>query len=367
MINVTKPFLPPLDEIIPSLESIWRSGVLTNNGPFEKKLEDALKTYLGVEHLSLVNNGTTGLMLALKASSIVGEVITTPYSFAATSNVLSWCNLTPRFVDITKEDLNINPAEIKSAINEKTGAILAVHCYGNPCDTDSIESISKKHDLPIIYDACHAFGVKNNGKSLLANGDYSVVSFHATKVFNTFEGGVVVSSSAAKKKKIDDLKNFGFISEISVSDLGINGKLAEVNAALGLAQLNHMPEILEKRSLVDSLYRDKLGDRKDMVCLPQFANQTKNYPYFPILITSDSKLSRDEIVDGMRLMGVNVRRYFYPLISEFQPYKEYTLLTRERCPNAYEASLSVICLPIYPDLTTSEQSKVIDVLCGLLD
>ena len=367
MINVTKPFLPPLDEIIPSLESIWRSGVLTNNGPFEKELEDALKTYLGVEHLSLVNNGTTGLMLALKASSIVGEVITTPYSFAATSNVLSWCNLTPRFVDITKEDLNINPAEIKSAINEKTGAILAVHCYGNPCDTDAIERISKDRGIPVIYDACHAFGVRHNGKSLLANGDYSVVSSHATKVFNTFEGGIVVSSSAAKKKKIDDLRNFGFKNEISVSGLGINGKMAEFNAALGLAQINHMPEIIEKRSKVDLLYREKLGNRRDIICVPQFANQTKNYPYFPILITSASKLSRDELVDSMRLNGVNVRRYFYPLISEFLPYNRYTVLTRERCPYAYDASLSVICLPIYPDLTPSEQSKVINVLCGLLD
>ena len=367
MINVTKPFLPPLDEILPSLESIWKSGVLTNSGPFEKKLEESLQTYLGVEHLSLVNNGTTGLMLALKASSIVGEVITTPYTFAATTNVLGWNNLRPRFVDISKENLNINPAEIEAAVNEKTGAILAVHCYGNPCDTDAIERISIDHGIPVIYDACHAFGVRNNGKSLLANGDYSVVSFHATKVFNTLEGGIVVSSSAAKKKKIDDLKNFGFESEISIKQLGINGKMAEINAAFGLAQLNHMPEILMKRREIDSRYRDKFRRRKDMLCLPQLANQTRNYPYFPVFITPQSKLSRDEIVDSMRLQGVNVRRYFYPLISEYLPYEQHTLSTRDRCPNAYHASLSVICLPIYPDLTFDEQSKVIDVLCGLLD
>jgi dTDP-4-amino-4,6-dideoxygalactose transaminase len=367
MINVTKPYLPPLDEIIPSLEEIWRSGVITNNGPFVRKLEEALQTYLDIEHLSLVNNGTTGLMLALKASEINGEVITTPYSFAATSNVLSWSNLTPCFVDVSKDTLNINPAEIESAINDRTGAILAVHCYGNPCETEAIEGISKKYGIPVIYDACHAFGVRHNGRSLLENGDYSVVSLHATKVFNTFEGGIVVSGTAAKKKKIDDLKNFGFESEISIKQLGINGKMAEINAAIGLAQLNHMPKILMKRCEIDSLYRHKFNNRKDIVCLPQLANQTRNYPYFPVLITPQSKLSRDEIVDGMRLNGINVRRYFYPLISEFLSYKQYLLSTRERCPNAYEASLSVICLPIYPDLTLNEQSKVIDVLCGLLD
>ena len=367
MINVTKPFLPPLDEVIPSLELIWRSGVLTNNGPFVSQLEDDLQNYLGIEHLSLVSNGTMGLMLALKASEIVGEVITTPYSFAATSNVLSWCNLTPCFVDVSKDNLNINPSEIKSAINEKTGAILAVHCYGNPCEIESIGQISKEYDIPVIYDACHAFGVRHDGKSLLANGDYSVVSLHATKVFNTFEGGIVVSSSAAKKKKIDDLRNFGFDNEISVSTLGINGKMAEVNAALGLAQLKYMSAILTKRNEIDSRYRDKLAHREDIFCLPQLANQARNYPYFPILITTKSKLSRDEIVEGMKSQGVNVRRYFYPLISEFSSYKKYTLSTRERCPNAYHASLSIICLPIYPDLTLSEQDKVINALNSMLD
>ena len=366
MINVTKPFLPPLEEVIPALERIWQSKILTNSGLFEKELESELGKYLGVEHISLVCNGTVGLMLALKASATTGEVITTPYSFAATSNVLSWCNLDPVFVDIDSETLNIDPREIEAAITPNTKAILAVHCYGNPCDIDALSIISKKHKVPIIYDACHAFGVIHNGRSLLDNGDYSVVSFHATKIFHTFEGGAVICRSKAGKEKIDKMKNFGFVDETSVITQGINGKMSEFNAAVGLAQIAHLPEILNRRKNIDEKYRESLSQIEGIRCLPQFANGVRNYPYFPILINNKSKITRDQIVLSMRELGVNVRRYFYPLITELAVYDVYKIKTRISCPNSLDASLAVICLPIYPDLSDSELDFIIRSLIKIL-
>ncbi|MDC0933965.1 DegT/DnrJ/EryC1/StrS family aminotransferase [Gammaproteobacteria bacterium] len=362
MINVTKPYLPPLDEILPALEAIWKTKGLTNSGVFEKKLESALENYLGVENLSLVSSGTVGLMLALKASNVKGEVITTPYSFAATSNVLSWCGLEPVFVDIDPHNLNIDPMRVEAAITPNTGAILAVHCYGNPCDIEALNIISKKYDIPIIYDACHAFGVVHDGRSVLEGGDHSVVSFHATKVFNTFEGGAIVSKTLADKEAIQKLKNFGFQDEVSITHRGLNGKMSEFNAAVGLAQLSHMNKIFEKRGQVDSRYRIALGGIKYIQCLPQYANGVKNFSYFPILVSSEVKLMRDQIVSKMRDKGINVRRYFYPLISEFDAYKAYSERTREECPIAYSASLAVICLPIYPDLISKEQEFIIETL-----
>lgn len=362
MINVTKPFLPPLEEVLPALEKIWESRELTNNGSFEKQLEEELGKYLGVKHVSLVSNGTIGLILALKAADVKGKVITTPYSFAATSNVLRWCNLDPVFVDVKSSDLNIDPSEVELAITNNTGAILAVHCYGNPCDVKELSRLSSKYKIPVIYDACHAFGVRHNGKSLLNNGDFSVVSFHATKVFNTFEGGAVISRTKAAKEKIDRLKNFGFQDEITVLHIGINGKMSEFNAAVGLAQIEHLPEVFRKRKLIDERYRECLSQFDGIRCLPQFANGVKNYPYFPILINRKSKSTRDEIVSAMRGQGVNVRRYFYPLITEFESYGPYKLSTRISCPNAFSASMNVICLPIYPDLSIEELEFIIKTL-----
>ena len=366
MINVTKPFLPPLEEVLPALERIWESRDLTNSGSFERALESALEDHLGVENLSLVSSGTIGLMLALKASNVVGNVITTPYSFTATSNVLNWCGLEPVFVDIDPRNLNIDPIKVEAAVTPNTGAILAVHCYGNPCDIHALSRISEKHNIPVIYDACHSFGVEHDGRSILQSGDHSVISFHATKVFNTFEGGAIVSKTPAGKQEIQNLKNFGFIDETTVIRRGLNGKMSEFNAAVGLAQLPHMEKVFEKRKMLDSNYRKRLDDLEYIYCLPQYANSVRNYPYFPILVDADSPLKRDEIVSKMRAKGINARRYFYPLISEFSAYDAHKKRTREHCPVAYSASLNIICLPIYPDLSLKDQEFIIDTLVEIL-
>ena len=367
LINVTKPFLPPLGEVIPILEGIWQSRVLSNSGPVEQKLEVALKSYLGVENLSLVNNGTIGLLLALKAAKVKGEVITTPYSFVATSNIIEWCGLKPVFVDVSERDFNIDPDAIRSAITENTSAILGTHCYGNPCDVQAIEEISKEYDLPVIYDGCHAFGVRHLGQSLLNYGDFAVVSFHATKVFNTFEGGAVISRTAEGKRLVDDLKNFGIQSEIDVSLIGLNGKMSEFNAAVGLAQLPYMATIFHKRAELDKRYRTKLSHLTEVECLDQYASDTPNYPYFPIKINRNSKVSRDKIVEKMRARGVNPRRYFYPLITNLEAYKEHKFNGFPKLSKAEEAAASVICLPLYPDLSLSEQDIVIETLINSLN
>jgi dTDP-4-amino-4,6-dideoxygalactose transaminase len=360
--NIVKPFLPPIDEFIVILRRIWDSKILTNSGPIEQELEKAIEEYLEIKHVSLVSNGTTALIFALKALGLKGEVITTPYTFAATTNVLAWCDLTPVFVDVLPDDLNLNPALIEAAITEKTCAILALHAYGNPCDTDAIDKISKRYKIPVVYDACHAFGVRHNGKSLLEHGDFSAVSFHATKVFNTFEGGMVISKDQAGKEMIDRLKNFGFENEVTIKQSGINGKMAEVNAALGLAQLPYMDKVNSLRKSIDDRYRKAFSEIKQISCLPIFVNGRHSYSYFPILIHPHASKSRDEVVSILKKQNINVRKYFYPLISEFPAYESYRMSARNVCSIAYEASLSVICLPIYPDLAEEEQSSVIEAI-----
>jgi len=254
-IYVTQPNLPPLTEFIPYLEQIWENKILTNNGPFHKQLEQALCDYLGVKHISLFTNGTIALVTALQALRITGEVITTPYSFVATAHSLLWNGIKPVFVDIDPNTLNLDPAKIESAINSNTTAILPVHCYGQPCDVDTIQKIADKYNLKVIYDAAHAFGVKCHCGSVLNHGDLSVLSFHATKVFNTFEGGAIISPDADIKQSIDNLKNFGFINEVTVVAPGINGKMSEINAAFGLLQLKHIDAALARRKEIDASYR----------------------------------------------------------------------------------------------------------------
>lgn len=362
-IYVTKPDLPPLDEFIPYLEQIWDNKILTNNGPFHQQLEQALCDYLGVKHLSLFSNGTIALVTALQALRITGEVITTPYSFVATAHSLLWNNIKPVFVDIEPNTCNLDPSRIEAAITPQTTAILPVHCYGNPCNVEHIQQIADTYGLRVIYDAAHAFGVKYRGGSLLNQGDLSVLSFHATKVFNTFEGGAIVCPDVKTKQRIDYLKNFGFADEVTVMAPGINGKMSEVNAAFGLLQLKHVDKAIERRKLIEARYREKLTSIKGITLLPKRVNSEGNASYFPILVNPDFPLRRDDLYQKMRDAKVYGRRYFYPLISEMPMYRGLLSASRENLPIAEKIANQVICLPIYPELEDADIQRTIDLIC----
>jgi dTDP-4-amino-4,6-dideoxygalactose transaminase len=357
-IYVTQPFLPPLEEFTAYLEQIWENKTLTNGGPFHQQLEKALCEYLGVEHIALFNNGTIALITALQALKIKGEVITTPYSFVATAHSLLWNGIEPVFVDIDPKTLNLDPSKIEAAITSKTTAIMPVHCYGHPCDVDAIQEIADRNNLKVIYDAAHAFGVQCDCGSVLKHGDLSVLSFHATKVFNTFEGGAIVCPDVKTKRHIDQLKNFGFVDEVTVDVAGINGKMSEVNAAFGLAQLNHIDGALERRKKVDVLYRSLLKDVKGIRCLENAGEKVANYSYFPILVDQDYLLTRDELYQKLKDCNIFARRYFYPLISQFPMYKSLNSSSSKNLLFALEASEKVLCLPIYPDL---REEQVINI------
>lgn len=363
-INVTQPYLPPLDEFIPYLRDIWNNKVLTNGGPFHQQLEKSLCDFLGVEHIALFANGTIALVTALQALRITGEVITTPYSFVATSHSLLWNGIKPVFVDIDPRTLNLDPAKVEAAITPQTTAILPVHCYGHPCDVDAIQKIADNYNLRVIYDAAHAFGVEDKDGSVLRHGDLSVLSFHATKVFNTFEGGAIVCPDAKTKVRIDQLKNFGYVGEVNVVAPGINGKMSEFNAALGLLQLTHIDKALDKRKQIDNRYRSQLGHIKGIRCLGDAGETVANFAYFPILVEADYPISRDELYLQLKNNGIYPRRYFFPLISEFPMYRGLPSAHRDNLPVATSSSLKVLCLPIYPDLdqaTIDEISNVIAV------
>lgn len=364
-IFVTQPYLPPLEEFIPYLEQIWDNKILTNGGPFHQQLEQALCKYLGVEHIALFSNGTLALITALQALRVTGEVITTPYSFVATAHSLLWHGNKPVFVDVEPNTLNLDPTKIEAAITPQTTAIMPVHCYGNPCDVAAIQKIADNYNLRVIYDACHAFGVEDEGGTLLRHGDLSCISFHATKVFNTFEGGAIVCRDAKTKQRIDQLKNFGFVDETTVVAPGINGKMSEINAALGMLQLQHMGNVMQRRAEVDAIYREGLRDIKGIRCLPQTAYRTRNHAYFPVLIESDYILSRDALYQKLKDQGINGRRYFYPLISDFSMYRGLPSSAPNNLPVAYDAAQKVLCLPIYPDLNSSEQYKIIEIIIRL--
>jgi len=364
-IYVTKPFLPPLEEYYPYLEKIWASGVLTNGGQFHQELENALCKYLGVQHLSLFSNGTIALITALQALEITGEVITTPYSFVATAHSLLWNNIKPVFIDIDPDTLNLDPSKIEAAITPETTAIMPVHCYGNPCDVDAIDAIAKKHDLKVIYDAAHAFGVRCHCGSLLKHGDLSILSFHATKVFNTFEGGAIISPDATTKQRIDQLKNFGFVDEVTVTTAGINGKMSEINAAFGLVQLNHVDYAIAERKEIDSFYREKLSGIEGITFLDAAGSSTQNYSYFPILVNENFPLSRDGLYQQLKDKDIYARRYFYPLISQFPMYSNLPSANIENLPNATKAAEQVLCLPIYPGLTKIDQELICDLILDI--
>jgi dTDP-4-amino-4,6-dideoxygalactose transaminase len=363
-IFVTKPSLPPLEDFVPYLEDIWQRGILTNGGPYHQALEKALCEYLGVPFISLFTNGTIALITALQALGIKGEVITTPYSFVATSHALLWNGITPVFVDIDPVTLNLDPAKIEAMITPQTSAILPVHCYGNPCAVDEIEALTEKYNLKVIYDAAHAFGVECHCGSLLNHGDLSVLSFHATKVFNTLEGGAIVCHDLAMKQHIDQLKNFGFVDEVTVTTTGINGKMSEVNAAFGLLQLHHLAPAIERRKLIDTRYRQRLQEVPGITCIPQTAALQKNYSYFPILIDTGFGRSRDALYEQLKQSEIYTRRYFYPLISQFPMYAQLPSAQPENLPIASDIAQRILCLPIYSDLKEEEQDRIINAILG---
>jgi dTDP-4-amino-4,6-dideoxygalactose transaminase len=357
-IYVTKPELPPLEEFIPYLKDIWDRRVLSNGGPYHERLEAALCKYLGVDHIALFCNGTIALVTALQALRVTGEVITTPYSFVATAHSLLWNGIKPVFVDIDPKTLNLDPGRVEAAITPQTTAIMPVHCYGHPCDVGAIQRIADNYNLKVIYDAAHAFGVQDAGTSVLRHGDLSVLSFHATKVFNTFEGGAIVCPDARTKARIDHLKNFGHAGEVTVVAPGINGKMSEFNAALGLLQLRHIDRAFGRRKEIDSLYRARLSAAKGIQCLGDNGETRANYSYFPILVRPEYPLSRDELNQRLKDNGINPRRYFYPLISEFPMYRGLTSAHGDNLPVATAASQQVLCLPIYPDLSTTDVEEI---------
>jgi len=361
-ITVTQPYLPPLEEFLPYLEKIWDSKVLTNGGPFHKQFESALAEYLGVPYVSLFTNATVALVTSLQALRISGEVITTPYSFVATAHSLLWNGIKPVFVDIDTDSYNIDPNKIEAAITPHTTAIMPVHCYGRPCDTEAIQRIAENYNLKVIYDAAHAFGVQHHGDSVLNAGDMSVLSFHATKVFNTFEGGAIICQDLRTKQHIDHLKNFGFVNEVTVVAAGINGKMSEFNAALGLLQLKHMPEVIERRAQIDALYCERLAVIEGLEPPTWPAQDKVNWSYFPIRVKPQFPISRNALYEALKQQGITGRRYFFPLISEFPMYRGLPSSDPVLLPHATEASREVICLPQHPGMKDQDVHRVCDVI-----
>ncbi|SOE63440.1 dTDP-4-amino-4,6-dideoxygalactose transaminase [Burkholderia sp. OK233] len=361
-IYVTQPHLAPLEEFIPYLQQIWDSKVLTNGGPFHQQFEAALCKYLGVRHLALFTNGTLALLTALQALRVTGEVITTPYSFVATAHSLVWNGIKPVFVDVDPATLNLDPAKIEAAITPQTTAIMPVHCYGKPCDVEAIQKIADNYNLKVIYDAAHAFGVQTEAGSVLEHGDLAVLSFHATKVFNTFEGGAIICQDAKTKQRIDHLKNFGFVDETTVVASGINGKMSEINAAFGLLQLKHIDEALARRAQIDAIYRERLRDVPGIRCLPKAGEKVANHSYFPILVGPEYPISRDALYQKFRDHDIYARRYFYPLISDFPIYRGLPSARRENLPVAHAAAQQVLCLPIFPALTDNMLDRIVGLI-----
>ena len=364
-ITVTSPLLPDLEEYTKLLQDIWSRKWITNNGYYHRQLEQALAAYLSVEYLSLFTNGTLPLITALQALGITeGEVITTPYSFVATTHSIWWNKLTPVFVDVLPENGNIDPSKIEAAITDKTVAIMPVHVYGCPCDVEAIDAVAKKHNLKIIYDAAHAFGVTYKERSVLEWGDISTLSFHATKVYNTVEGGAMVVHSAEMKYDVDNLKNFGFRGETTVVAPGINSKMDEMRAAYGLLNLRQVDAAIAARKRVAEKYVEALKDVKGIELFPYEINPTFkwNYSYFPILVTDDYRMTRDALYEFLKTQNVLGRRYFYPLITAFEPYKTYPSADEANLPIANRLASQVICLPMHHALTDNDIQRVIDII-----
>lgn len=362
-ITVTSPLLPDLDEFHGLLKEIWASKWITNNGSFHQQLEKELAEYLKVPFVSLFTNGTLPLITALQALHITGEVITTPYSFVATTHSLWWNGIKPVFVDIDPTTCNIDPDRIEAAITPKTTAIMPVHVYGKPCDTIRIQEIADKYGLKVIYDAAHAFGVEVNGESILNAGDMSTLSFHATKVYNTIEGGAMVMHDEKTKRRIDYLKNFGFAGETEVVAPGINSKIDEIRAAYGILNLRQVDAAIQARQKVAQRYRNALRNVPGITFFDDMPGVRHNYSYFPIFIDAESfGKTRDHLYFDMKGANVLGRRYFYPLISDFSTYRGLPSATRENLPKAYKLADTVLCLPMHHDLSDEDVERVLNLI-----
>ena len=362
-ITVTSPLLPDLDEFHVMLQDIWKSKWITNNGSFHQQLEKELAEYLKVPYISLFTNGTLPLITALQALRITGEVITTPYSFVATTHSLWWNGIKPVFVDIDPATGNIDPEKIEAAITPKTTAIMPVHVYGKPCDTERIQAIADKYGLKVIYDAAHAFGVEVNGENILNAGDMSTLSFHATKVYNTIEGGALVMHDEKTKKRIDYLKNFGFAGETEVVAPGINSKVDEMRAAYGILNLRQVDAAIEARHQVAVKYREALRPIEGITFMDDMPGVKHNYSYFPIFIDAEKYgMTRDELYFKMKAENVLGRRYFYPLISEFTTYRGLESSRPENLPNAHKMADSVICLPMHHELSADDIERILNII-----
>ena len=363
IITVTSPLLPSLNDFVPCLQDIWDRKWLTNNGYYHQELEKALCDYLGVKYISLFTNGTLPLITALQALRITGEVITTPFSFVATTHSLWWNGIKPVFADIEPVTCNIDPAKIEAAITPKTTAIMPVHVYGYPCDTKSIQEIADKYGLKVIYDAAHAFGVTIDGKPVIETGAMSTLSFHATKVYNTIEGGALVCHDEQTKKRIDYLKNFGFANETTVVAPGINAKMDELRSAYGLLALKKVDDAIEARRKIAIQYKEALKNISGIRCIEDVFGTRHNYAYFPIFIDSEKyKMTRDELYFKMREENIFGRRYFYPLISTFSTYRDLESAKPENLPVATKIADSVICLPIYAGLRKEDVERIVEII-----
>lgn len=362
-IYVTQPALPDLSEFIPYLKEIWDNKILTNNGPFHQQFEKELADYLGVKYISIFSNGTLALITALQALRISGEVITTPFSFVATTHSLWWNNIKPVFADIEPNTFNLDPEKVEAAITPQTTAIMPVHVYGNPCNLEAFQKIADTYGLNLIYDAAHAFGVKVNGQSILNFGDMSILSFHATKVFNTIEGGAIICQDEKTKKRIDYLKNFGFADETTVIEPGINAKMNELQSAYGLLQLKNVEQLINSRQKVAITYRSTLIGIKGIRFIDDTFGIKHNYAYFPIFVDSRKYgKTRDELYEELKIHNIYGRRYFYPLISHFPTYRGLQSAKPSNLQVAEGVAKQVICLPIYPHLQQEVIIKIASII-----
>lgn len=362
-IYVTEPSLPPLDEFIPYLERIWESKWLTNNGIYHQQFEQALADYLGVKYVSLFTNGMLALQVGLQVLRVTGEVITSPFTFVATTHAIYWNNCTPVFCDIEPETFTLNPDKIESLITPRTTAILPVHVYGNPCQVERLQTIADKYNLKLFYDAAHTFGVKKDGVSILNYGDLSMLSFHATKAFNTFEGGALISNDIEMKERIDFMKNFGFADETTIVAPGTNGKMDEIRAAFGLLQLKYIDKEIAKSKDVAKLYRKQLRNTAGITIMQDIANINHNYSYFPLLVDETKYgMSRDALYDKFKEHGICSRRYFYPLVSQFASYRHLPSAETGLLPVAEKIAEQVLCLPIFADLKEDQVDLIISIV-----
>lgn len=362
-IYVTRPNLPPLGKLQPYLEEIWQNKILTNNGPFHQKFEKTLADYLGVQNINLFTNATLALIVGLQSLRITGEVITTPFSFVATTHAIKWNGITPVFCDIEEKTLNIDPNKIERLITPKTTAIMPVHVYGHPCDTEAIQQIADKYGLKVIYDAAHAFGIKMKDKNLFLEGDMSILSFHGTKLFSTFEGGAIITKDEKLKQQIDYLKNFGFADELTVVAPGINGKMNEFQSVIGLLSLDIVEEEIMNRKKAAEKYFDLLKDVKGIKVFDNFDGYKYNYSYLPVLIDKNEfGTNRERLYDELKKNNIYSRRYFYPLISQFPTYKELDSAKTENLPIATKIAEQVLCLPMYGKLNNDDLQRIVSVI-----